>query len=140
MRRKFLQVIRVVVLYYYDYCKSVFTYLLWRQTGPVPALVSPSSLSFAFMHCVHPSLYLSLSLSLYHSFSSSDINAGDERVPRPAAKLVEVKGPNDRLSDKQEVWIRELLAAGIPVEVCHVAAQARSLGRVKSAPAALGAR
>lgn len=65
---------------------------------------------------------------------------GDERRPRPAAKLVEVKGPNDRLSDKQEVWIDELLAAGIHVEVCHVAARVAPLGRALSAPSSLGAR
>ena len=65
--------------------------------------------------------------------------AGDERVPRVAAKLVEVKGPNDRLSDKQEVWISELLAAGVHVEVCHVAVQVAPV-RTPSAPAALGTR
>lgn len=65
---------------------------------------------------------------------------GDEFVPRPAAKLVEVKGPNDRLSDKQEVWISELLTAGIHVEVLHVEAQVAPLGRAPSAPASLGTR
>lgn len=41
---------------------------------------------------------------------------------KPAAKLVEVKGPNDRLSDRQTVWLGELAAAGLHVEVCRVSA------------------
>lgn len=36
-------------------------------------------------------------------------------------RLVEVKSPNDRLSETQKVWISVLLSAGIDVEVCHVA-------------------
>ncbi|XP_074090359.1 fanconi-associated nuclease 1 [Macrotis lagotis] len=37
-------------------------------------------------------------------------------------KLVEVKGPNDRLSHKQMVWLDELQRLGAQVEVCHVVA------------------
>lgn len=37
-------------------------------------------------------------------------------------KLVEVKGPNDRLSTKQMLWLAELQRLGAAVEVCHVAA------------------
>ncbi|XP_053128059.1 fanconi-associated nuclease 1 [Hemicordylus capensis] len=37
-------------------------------------------------------------------------------------KLVEVKGPNDRLSYKQMVWLAELQRIGAVVEVCHVVA------------------
>ncbi|XP_070256750.1 fanconi-associated nuclease 1 [Myotis yumanensis] len=37
-------------------------------------------------------------------------------------KLVEVKGPNDRLSHKQMVWLDELQRLGADVEVCHVTA------------------
>uniref|UniRef100_A0A8C8VHR3 Fanconi-associated nuclease n=1 Tax=Pelusios castaneus TaxID=367368 RepID=A0A8C8VHR3_9SAUR len=37
-------------------------------------------------------------------------------------KLVEVKGPNDRLSHKQMIWLGELKKLGAVVEVCHVAA------------------
>lgn len=37
-----------------------------------------------------------------------------------AVLLVEVKGPRDRLSDKQRAWIEQLLHAGFQVEVCHV--------------------
>ncbi|NWS12314.1 FAN1 nuclease, partial [Pachyramphus minor] len=37
-------------------------------------------------------------------------------------KLVEVKGPNDRLSHKQMLWLSELQRLGAAVEVCHVQA------------------
>ncbi|KAI7802181.1 hypothetical protein IRJ41_002648 [Triplophysa rosa] len=37
-------------------------------------------------------------------------------------KLVEVKGPNDRLSQKQQIWLDELCKLGADVEVCHVTA------------------
>ncbi|XP_042330802.1 fanconi-associated nuclease 1 isoform X2 [Sceloporus undulatus] len=37
-------------------------------------------------------------------------------------KLVEVKGPNDRLSHKQMLWLAELQRLGAVVEVCHVVA------------------
>lgn len=36
------------------------------------------------------------------------------------AKLVEVKGPRDRLSEQQRAWIVILLNAGLSVEVCKV--------------------
>nr|XP_018671419.1 fanconi-associated nuclease 1-like [Ciona intestinalis] len=39
-------------------------------------------------------------------------------------KLVEVKGPNDRLSTNQRVWIHKLMELGVDVEVCHVSAAA----------------
>ncbi|NWV48778.1 FAN1 nuclease, partial [Daphoenositta chrysoptera] len=35
-------------------------------------------------------------------------------------KLVEVKGPKDRLSPKQTLWLSELHKLGAAVEVCHV--------------------
>ena len=35
-------------------------------------------------------------------------------------RLVEVKGPGDRLMDHQTVWIRNLLKMGVDVEVCRV--------------------
>ncbi|XP_033708148.1 fanconi-associated nuclease 1 isoform X2 [Tursiops truncatus] len=38
------------------------------------------------------------------------------------AQLVEVKGPSDRLSQKQMIWLDELHRLGADVEVCHVAA------------------
>ncbi|MEQ2177139.1 Fanconi-associated nuclease 1 [Goodea atripinnis] len=32
------------------------------------------------------------------------------------------KGPNDRLSQKQQIWLDELQRLGAEVEVCHVTA------------------
>ncbi|MBN3306645.1 FAN1 nuclease, partial [Amia calva] len=37
-----------------------------------------------------------------------------------SCKLVEVKGPSDRLSQKQMIWLDELQKLGAEVEVCHV--------------------
>ncbi|XP_059714158.1 fanconi-associated nuclease 1 isoform X2 [Haemorhous mexicanus] len=42
------------------------------------------------------------------------------RSHSPHFKLVEVKGPNDRLSPKQMLWLSELHQLGAAVEVCHV--------------------
>nr|XP_040019378.1 fanconi-associated nuclease 1 [Gasterosteus aculeatus aculeatus] len=39
-----------------------------------------------------------------------------------SCKLVEVKGPTDRLSQKQQIWLDELKKLGADVEVCHVTA------------------
>lgn len=43
-------------------------------------------------------------------------------VQKKMFKLVEVKGPNDRLSHKQMVWLHDLRKMGADVEVCHVVA------------------
>ncbi|KFQ19035.1 Fanconi-associated nuclease 1, partial [Merops nubicus] len=45
-------------------------------------------------------------------------------------KLVEVKGPNDRLSHKQILWLSELKKLGASVEVCHVQATGGKSRRV----------
>ena len=37
-----------------------------------------------------------------------------------ACKFVEVKGPGDRLSDTQVVWLETLTDLGVHAEVCHV--------------------
>ncbi|XP_026168249.1 fanconi-associated nuclease 1 [Mastacembelus armatus] len=46
-------------------------------------------------------------------------------------KLVEVKGPNDRLSQKQQIWLDELQKLGADVEVCHVAATGARAARLE---------
>ncbi|XKE45933.1 VRR-NUC domain-containing protein [Halomonas organivorans] len=38
----------------------------------------------------------------------------------PAYRLIEVKGPGDRLQDNQRRWLARFQAHGIPVAVCHV--------------------
>lgn len=42
------------------------------------------------------------------------------QVPFPTCRLVEVKGPRDRLSDQQRAWMRALHGEGVDVEVCKV--------------------
>ncbi|KAM9375726.1 fanconi-associated nuclease 1 [Pholidichthys leucotaenia] len=46
-------------------------------------------------------------------------------------KLVEVKGPSDRLSQKQQIWLDELQKLGADVEVCHVTATGARGGRLE---------
>lgn len=36
------------------------------------------------------------------------------------SKVVEVKGPRDRLSDKQQAWIDHFIMLGMEVQICHV--------------------
>lgn len=38
-------------------------------------------------------------------------------------KAVEVKGPGDKLSTKQILWLSYMNSIGLPVEVCHVNAK-----------------
>lgn len=38
------------------------------------------------------------------------------------ARMVEVKGPGDKLSTKQILWVRFLNSVGLQAEVCHVVA------------------
>lgn len=46
-----------------------------------------------------------------------------EEVTESGVKLIEVKGPGDRLSDAQIAWIGLLLREGVSVEVCRVKAE-----------------
>ena len=64
---------------------------------------------------------------LAHDYASychgaPDLMLLDAAASPPRAKLVEVKGPGDRLRDMQLVWIDVLLRAGADVAVCYVAA------------------
>lgn len=36
------------------------------------------------------------------------------------ARFVEVKGPRDRLADKQKAWLKLLARSGVPADVCQV--------------------
>lgn len=44
----------------------------------------------------------------------------ERHILQGEAKVVEVKGPRDRLSEQQRAWIAVLLNAGLSVEVCKV--------------------
>jgi hypothetical protein len=39
---------------------------------------------------------------------------------QPGYRMVEVKGPGDRLQDNQKRWMEFASRHGMPVEVCHV--------------------
>jgi Fanconi-associated nuclease 1 len=55
-----------------------------------------------------------------------------EGVTQGEAKFVEVKSPNDRLSDKQRIWLHVLRECGAQVAVCHVKATAgKQLAKVQ---------
>jgi Fanconi-associated nuclease 1 len=41
-------------------------------------------------------------------------------APEKEARMVEVKGPTDRLSDQQRAWLAAMAAAGMQVEVCKI--------------------
>ncbi|KAI3952914.1 hypothetical protein MKX01_028606 [Papaver californicum] len=43
------------------------------------------------------------------------------------AKLVEVKGPHDRLSEQQRAWLLLLMDCGFNAEVCKVSPSAKSV-------------
>ena len=42
---------------------------------------------------------------------------------RTNVRMIEVKGPGDKLSTKQILWIEFLNSVGIPTQVCHVLSQ-----------------
>lgn len=52
--------------------------------------------------------------------ASADISLTDEELDGLEIKFVEVKGPRDRLADKQRLWLNILVQAGVQAEVCHV--------------------
>ena len=56
----------------------------------------------------------------------SDLHGSLEEGGIGRCRLVEVKGPNDRLSDKQRVWADALMNAGLEVEICKVSTDAAS--------------
>ncbi|MBZ0332278.1 VRR-NUC domain-containing protein [Halomonas sp. ANAO-440] len=49
-------------------------------------------------------------------------------VASPAYRLIEVKGPGDRLQDNQRRWLAYFRAHGIPAVVCHVTWQDEAVG------------
>lgn len=49
-------------------------------------------------------------------------------VTEGLAKLVEVKGPRDKLSSYQQVWLDQLIVSGLDCEVCYVRELSDSAG------------
>lgn len=58
--------------------------------------------------------------SAFQSFALTALVLSVWNIDEKKCRLVEVKSPNDRLSETQKVWISVLLSARIDVEVCHV--------------------
>lgn len=105
--------------------------LLWRVLAPCEhslpsSALPPSTVEVVDVSCSQDSTECA---SVPHR-DSSDVapTACDDEIPdiplvpgaRYEAMCVEVKGPRDRLSDKQRAWIQILTDAGLPVDVCYV--------------------
>jgi fanconi-associated nuclease 1 len=81
------------------------------------------ALDFRYSHSGLPDLLLwdppSRTFTL-SKFSTQSIRRLNVILVTERAKFVEVKGPRDRLSDKQKIWIDYLMTAGIDIEVLYV--------------------
>ncbi|CAK5073341.1 unnamed protein product [Meloidogyne enterolobii] len=81
---------------------------------------------FRFLHCCSPVLLHALFKKLCSNFRQSrsgfpDLtlwNAEDRKLA-----VVEVKGPNDKLSTKQQIWLDFFKSQGVRAVVCHVSAK-----------------
>lgn len=87
------------------------------------------------------------------SLPTADENGADDEHGDPAmrdivldednfvfeAKFVEVKGPRDRLFDKQRAWLRVLLRAGVDTELCRVLEDTSTPSRRRRAPGSVAA-
>lgn len=80
----------------------------------------------SFFQCIpRPALILILR-RLAENYRNSRSGFPDLTLWNPETKrvaVVEVKGPGDRLSTKQRLWLAIFADSGIRAEVCHVAAQ-----------------
>lgn len=57
----------------------------------------------------------------YHSRGMPDLIELDNHAQQ--YRLIEVKGPGDRLQDHQQLWLATMLKQQLPVSVCHVSWQ-----------------
>ncbi|OQV13117.1 Fanconi-associated nuclease 1 [Hypsibius exemplaris] len=77
------------------------------------------------LHCFQPRQLARIVHRYANDFAAVRAGFPDLTLWNPvtkALKVVEVKGPNDRLSHKQSIWIDFLMDIGVDVEVCHVVA------------------
>lgn len=56
----------------------------------------------------------------HHSSGLPDLIAFDTSKPEPTYRMIEVKGPNDRLQDNQMRWFQFFSTHDIPAQVLHV--------------------
>ena len=75
------------------------------------------------LHCLPPASLAAVMERMVRDHRATRSGLPDLTVWCPRSgqlRCVEVKGPGDRLSTKQILWIRFLNSAGIQTEVCHV--------------------
>jgi Fanconi-associated nuclease 1 len=83
---------------------------------------SPASLA-ALASCLGPAALAAVLGRMVEDHRATRAGIPDLTVWHPGSgevRLVEVKGPGDRLSTKQILWIRFLNSVGVRAEVCHV--------------------
>lgn len=86
-----------------------------------PSLSTPLlELSLAIIPAEHLAIiFRHLLLDLrYHSRGMPDLIELDTHAQQ--YRLIEVKGPGDRLQDHQQLWLATMLKQQLPVSVCHV--------------------
>lgn len=86
-----------------------------------PSLSAPLlELSLAIIPAEHLAIiFRHLLLDLrYHSRGMPDLIELDDHAQQ--YRLIEVKGPGDRLQDHQQLWLATMLKQQLPVSVCHV--------------------
>nr|CDS28085.1 fanconi associated nuclease 1 [Hymenolepis microstoma] len=79
--------------------------------------------------CLGPKVVASFCRLLISNYSNWCSGLPDLCVWSPSkakSKLIEVKGPGDKLSSQQVVWIDQLLSFGADVEICSIAIVPRS--------------
>ncbi|KAI9556447.1 hypothetical protein GHT06_016235 [Daphnia sinensis] len=77
------------------------------------------------VQCISPHSLAAISQRLLQNYRHYRSGFPDLTVWNPKEKkwrIIEVKGPNDRLSPKQTLWLDFLVSLGIEAEVCHVQA------------------
>ena len=129
--------------------------LIWRVTAPGPAVAAATAHTFtspysAAVAAASPGPHASSppsSSSYVPSCSTTGSALSDTTSaapyplhflpPRAAVEvaLVEVKGPRDTLSEKQHVWLRILLDAGVSARVCKITEAAAVAKKVAASAA-----
>ncbi|XP_059486154.1 fanconi-associated nuclease 1-like isoform X2 [Neocloeon triangulifer] len=77
----------------------------------------------SLFECIGAKTVIKICLRLLKDFRNSRSGFPDLVVWAPGKdkyKFIEVKSPNDSLSNNQRVWIDFLMRSGVPVEVCRV--------------------
>ncbi|XP_055351205.1 fanconi-associated nuclease 1-like [Paramacrobiotus metropolitanus] len=103
---------------------------IWHKHHEIQSVVQWDILAsldclISFVQCFRPNQLAEICQRFASDYGAVRAGFPDLTIWNPEDKLVkfvEVKGPNDRLSFKQILWIDFLLSIDVPVEVCHVRA------------------